>query len=650
MPRSPTPWMSRLPIALVIAGFSSLILPHTRAADAQEAPPPELRELKEMAEITRKVMVPMRDGVRLSTTIYRPKGEDRVPTVFVRTPYNFNWYQDGELNRRVIREATEWVSDGYAYVLQNERGRYFSEGNWDILGPPLSDGYDALSWIEEQPWSNGRVGTLGCSSTAEWQMGLASLDHPAHAAMVPMGFGAGVGEVGRFHEQGNWYRGGAEQMLFFTWLGHIQQMYRPTFSGDLSREDRVRVSRYYDLAPDFPPVQWEDALWHLPVVDMLENVNAPRGIFADSVAAGTGGRMIQRTPGDEAWHEGGLYHDDMPFAVPSLWLMSWYDVAISPNLALFNHVRANGETAEVRRNQYALVAPVTHCAFERATEETVVGERDVGDARFAYREMIHGWFDHWLKDEEPTAVDTMPRVRFYTMGENRWQSSEEWPPEDTEMVPFYLSSGEKGANSIFGDGRLVEERPAAADADSFTYDPHNPVPSRGGNVCCIGGAIEAGSFDQRRVEARQDVLVYSTEPLEEAVEVSGTIEIHLYVSSDAPDTDFTVKLVDVAPDGTAYNLVETIQRVRYREGYDEPRFMEEGEVYEIDVSPMSTSNTFRRGHRIRIEVSSSNFPRFTRNLNTGGDNYNETEGAVARNVIHYSDEFPSRILLPVVQE
>ena len=646
-----TPARALVPSVLVplLALAAGLAAPPPAAA--QEAPAEEqLEELRAIAHIERKILVPMRDGVGLSTTIYRPRTDDPVPVVFVRTPYDFNWYRDGELNGRVIREATEWVSDGYAYVIQNERGRYFSEGTWDILGPPLTDGWDALDWLAGQSWSNGRVGTIGCSSSAEWQMGLASMDHPAHAAMVPQGFGAGVGEVGGFHEQGNWFRGGARQMLFYTWLYHVQRMHRPTFADDLSREQRVRVSRFWDLAPEAPEVDWEEALWHLPVEEILENVDGPGGIFADPKDVPTGGRMIARSPTDSAWHEGGLWHEGMGFGVPSLWLMSWYDVSIGPNLALFNHVREHGDDAEVRENQFALVAPVTHCAFERAGEETVVGDRNVGDARFDYRAMIHGWFDRWLKGEEGGAVDTMPRVRFYTMGENRWQTADAWPPEDTGPVAFYLASGEEGANSLYGDGRLVREGPGPeADADAFTYDPTNPVPSLGGNVCCIGGAIEAGSFDQRPVESREDVLVYSTPPLEAPVEVSGTIEITLYVASDAPDTDFTVKLVDVHPDGTAYNLDETIQRARYREGYGTEAFLEEGKVHELSVSPMSTSNTFGEGHRIRIEVSSSNFPRFTRNLNTGGKNWDEAEGVPARNVIHHSPEHPSRIVLPVAR-
>lgn len=211
------------------------------------------------------------------------------------------------------------------------------------------------------------------------------------------------------------------------------------------------------------------------------------------------------------------------------------------------------------------------------------------------------------------------------------------------------ASGGK-ANSRFGDGKLIRDAAGSkGKVDNFTYDPFNPVLSYGGNVCCTGNAIDAGSFDQRRMEARNDILIYSTDPLNEGIEVSGTIEITLYVSSDAKDTDFTVKLIDVYPDGSAFNLDETILRARYREGYDKQVFMEDGKVYEITLSPMSTSNFFDARHSVRIEVSSSNFPRFTRNLNTGGNNYDETEGIVAHNTVHHSEKYPSRIKLPVVK-
>ena len=609
-----------------------------------------MEHLKAEAIIEQKVMVPMRDGIRLATDIYRPAdAAGPVPTVFVRTPYNFNSYRDGEPQLRQARAALEAVRRGYAYVYQNERGRFFSEGEWDILGPPKTDGYDALTWISEQPWSNGKVGTIGCSSTAEWQMGLAALDHPAHAAMIPQGFGAGVGRVGPFYEQGNWYRGGAEQMLFFAWLYGVQNTQRPTFPKDISNEDMVRLSRYFDLAPEMPPVDWSKAMWHLPVEDILRNVDGPSGIFADPAPVATGGRMIQRAPNDPAWYKGGLYHDDEPFGVPSLWMMSWYDVSVGPNLALFNHVTMDATDPEVANNQFALVAPVTHCGFLRTKEETIVGERSMGDARYEYDDLTWGWFDYWLKGEKNGITEKTPKVQYYLMGKNEWKSSATWPPEGAEMVTYYLD-GDGKANSLYGDGKLTTTMPGNKDiADAFTYDPFNPVLSYGGNVCCTGNAITAGSFDQRKMEARHDILVYTTEPLKEGVEVSGTIEITLFVSSDAKDTDFTVKLLDVYPDGRAYNLDETILRARYREGYDKQVFMEEGQVYELTISPMSTSNYFDAGHSIRIEVSSSNFPRFTRNLNTGGNNYDETEGVVAHNKVYHSQKYPSNLKLPIVK-
>jgi len=234
------------------------------------------------------------------------------------------------------------------------------------------------------------------------------------------------------------------------------------------------------------------------------------------------------------------------------------------------------------------------------------------------------------------------------MGTNVWKSSDSWPPSGAVERTFYLSSGGR-ANSLSGDGVLALAAPDADRPDSFNYDPMNPVLSWGGNVCCTGNAITAGAFDQRRSEARGDVLVYSSEPFAKDTELSGPIVPTLYVSSDARDTDFTVKVLDVAPDGTAWNLDESIQRMRWRDGYDKPPvFMQPGQVYKVTFQPLTTSNTFKAGHRLRIEVSSSNFPRFDRNLNTGGNNYDEAVGKVARNVVHHSKRHPSSLSVTLV--
>ena len=621
----------------VLVTFSIIMLLLNGKITAQATPPDILQKLQEIAIVDQKVMMPMRDGIRLATDIYRPKTDKPVPIIFSRTPYNFNSWGDGEEKTRTMETAYKMVERGYAYVVQNERGRYFSEGEWDILGTPLTDGYDAFTWMKDQTWSNGKIGTLGCSSTAEWQMAVAALDHPSHAAMVPQGFGAGVGTVGKFHEQGNWYRGGVEQLLFFSWLYGVEQdKFKPRIPEGATQEDLIRISRFYDLSPENPPVDMAEALAHLPIQDILKNINGKKEIFD---------KMVRRKPNDPDWFKGGLYHDTMSISVPSFWFASWYDVSISPNLALFNHVR-NSKNKEVSDNQYLVIAPTLHCSYTRATENTIVGERSVGDARLNYEEQIYAWFDLWLKGESNDFKEKTPRVQYYTMGSNKWQASETWPPKDTKMITYYLDS--KGnANTLNGDGILSTKSPKNVAADSFVYDPMNPISSYGGNVCCTGNAVKGGAFDQQEIEKNENILVYTTEPLKEGVEVSGFIESKLFVSSDAKDTDFTIKLIDVYPDGSAYNLDETIQRARYREGYDKEVFMEKDKVYEVNLTPMSTSNYFMAGHRIRIEISSSNFPRFARNLNTGGDNYDEKDGVIAHNKIHHSKKEASQIRIPI---
>lgn len=598
-------------------------------------------KLQEIAIIDQKVMMPMRDGIRLATDIYRPKGDKKVPIVFSKTPYQFNTWVDGKMTTRTLEEAYNAVSRGYAYVVQNERGRYFSEGEWDILGAPITDGYDAFTWMSAQSWSNGKIGVIGCSSTAEWQMAVASQNHPALAAMVAQGYGAGIGRVGKFMEQGNWYRGGAGQMLFTAWLyGTQNDKFKPTFPKTVQQKDLQRLQRFYDMSTEMPRVDWSVGLRHLPLQDIIKNVKGQEGVYED---------MIRRKPNDPKWFKGGLYHDDMPLSTPAYWFVSWYDVSSAPNIALFNHARNSAKDKAIADNQYLVIAPVLHCSYKRATENTVVGERSVGDARLNYDELTWGWFDMLLKREQNDFKQKNPRVRYYTMGSNKWQQSETFPPAGAEMQSFYLSSAGK-ANTRNGDGQLLAAPPKENKPDAFQYDPMNPVPSYGGNVCCTGNAVQGGSFDQSTMELREDILVYTSDELKEGVEITGFIESTLYVSSSGPDTDITIKLIDVYPDGKAYNLDETIQRLRYREGYDKEVFMEKGKVYKVDLTPMVTSNYFAPGHRIRIEVSSSNFPRFDRNMNTGGNNYDETTGIKVENKIHHSTQYPSVIKLPIIKK
>ncbi len=646
-------WLVKSTVCLLlVGGFAASV------AQQRPAPNPQMlaarsateKELEELAIVDRKVMVPMRDGKRMATDIYRPKDTSKkYPIIFVRTPYNFNFWDVRNGAPRDMSAELAAVKRGYAYVEMNERGHFFSEGIYDILGAPLTDGSDAITWMSSQPWSNGKVGTIGCSSTAEWQMGVAAQGNPAFAAMIPQGFGAGVGRVAPYFEQGNWYRGGAVQMLFIAWLYGEQNQVRPMFPPNATQQELIQASKMFDLAPQMPPVDWSKALQLLPVADIMKKVDGPKGIFADRAEVSTGGAMIKRAPNDPAWYRGGLWHDDMKINVPGFWFMSWYDVSVGPNLAAYNYVRKTA-TPEIGKQQYAVIAPTLHCAYKRATEHTVVGERDMGDARLDYDELTYGWFDHFLKGEDNKVLETMPRVRYYTMGMNKWQSSETWPPAGAQPMKFFLGSAGK-ANTGSGDGALGASAPSTDNPDGFTYDPMNPVPSYGGNVCCTGNAVQGGAWDQRKMEERPDILVYTSEPFREGVEASGPIQATLYVSSDVKDTDITVKLIDVYPDGKAYNLDETIQRLRYREGYDKPPvWMEAGKVYKVALQPMNTSNYFAPGHRVRVEITSSNFPRFDRNLNTGGNNYDESKGVVAHTAVHHSGKYPSELTMTVVKK
>jgi putative CocE/NonD family hydrolase len=324
--------------------------------------------------------------------------------------------------------------------------------------------------------------------------------------------------------------------------------------------------------------------------------------------------------------------------------MSWFDVSVSPNLAAYNAVRRSAPKA-IADQQYAVIAPVLHCAYEYARADTKVGELDVGDARFDYEKLVYGWFDHFLKGEDNGILQTQSKVMYYVMGRNRWQQSDTWPPKGAVTEDLYFGSNGK-ANTRHGDGSLVDRPDVADHPDRYDYDPAHPVVTYGGGTL---GVKKIGSFDQGPQETRNDVLVYDSKPFKQGVEVSGPITVTLYVSSSARDTDFTFMVMDVHPDGKAYNLTDNIQRMRYRNGYDKPpAWMSPGKVYKVTFQPIDTSNYFAPGHRLRIAVSSSNFPHFDRNLNTGGNNYDETKGVVAHNAVHHGSAYPSRVTLTII--
>lgn len=558
------------------------------------------------------VKVSMRDGVRLSTDIYFPEGvAGRQPVVLMRTPYDKSRQRSSQSPPRMF------AGQGFVVAVQDVRGRYASEGEFRVSsGREGLDGYDTVSWLAAQPWSNGRVGTFGCSYLGEVQYMLAALRHPNHAAAIPQAGcawgGGGVRAFG-FRRYGVLELAGA-----FGWF-------------------RTNGSKVFPVPP-LPLLDYRQALGHLPVVELMRASGGPPSDFED---------LASRPSSDPFWDYLGDITPEDRFDVPALHVNSWYDPTPSSTLALFKAMQENAESPRGRDNQFLVMSPAGHCGSERLRWPTRVGRRWLGDARFDYWGLYVHWFDHWLKGVE-NGVTSGPRVRLYVMGRDEWRAESEWPLARTRFTPYYLSSGGH-ANSQQGDGVLGVEVPVPEGADAFVYDPENPVPTLGGTFCCVGKLDEyPGAFDQSEIARREDVLVYDTPPLREGLEVTGPVEAVLYVSSTAPDTDFTAKLVDVYPDGRAFNIQEGIARARYRAGLDREVWMSPDGVYELRVDLEATSNFFGAGHRIRLEVSSSSFPRWERNLNTGGGNHDEARGVPAGNRVHHSPRRPSRLVLPIV--
>lgn len=583
-------------------------------AQAPHAEPPFPRPAaKYEVDIEKDVMVPMRDGVRLATDIYRPRGVDGpLPTILIRLPYNKNSYGGATTPARFF------AGHGYAVVLQDVRGKFGSEGAYRVYEGDVTDWPDAFDWIGRQPWSTKKIGTYGCSYLGEGQIIAMAQRHPLHAAAIPQAAGGNVGRVpGRRIFWGSVEGGAMALSINFGWM--------PMFA---SVDKGARPLPKVDFAQHFKT---------LPTIDMTDRAGSPSWDWRN---------FLERSPDDPWWDRQGYLTAAASTATPALHVSTWFDLAAEA-LQEAEIFSKNATTPEARTGQYAIIGPNTHCANEGSTSATVVGELNVGDARRRYAETYLRWFDFWLKGEQNGVLD-LPRYQYYVIGRNAWHASPVWPVAGMRETPMYFASDGR-ANTAAGNGRLQHTPPRGAASDAFTYDPMDPVPARGGSICCTGNPKDQpGSFDHRDLESRPDLLVYSTPPLTTGLEITGPLRAEIHVSSDVRDTDVTVKVLDVFPDGRSMNVVEGITRVRYRDGFGTPRLMEKGQVYRVPVDLHATSWYLPPGHRLRVHVSSSNFPRFDRNLNTGGKNYDETSGVVAHTTIHHSARYPSRILLPIV--
>ena len=617
--------------AVAILGLLGFALGIEAAEPERRFAPPEA---KHQVRLEKTVLVPMRDGVKLSTDLYFPQGlTGSLATVLVRTPYNKK-----DL-RREGSPALFFAGQGYVVAVQDVRGKFESEGEFVIQGHDAEDGFDTVEWLSTRPWSNGKVGTYGCSYLGDVQIHQSKLRHPALAAMIPQAAGSSVGPAGGRYRYFGARNGGAFELAAGVGWFHgngSKLYYRPPPGTPL--EDFRQYADLFDPAPKPAPLDFRRTWPTLPLIDMMERVSAPPTDWKD---------VLGRDLTDPWWDEFGYLKDSDRFDVPALHVNSWYDFGVAETLFERGLLGTNADSARGRENQFAVISPTTHCQSERATADTVVGERNLGDARFDYWGTYLRWFDYWLRGIE-NGVTEMPKIQIYVMGRNQWRAESEWPLARARFTRYYLHSDGR-ANSRSGSGALDISPPTDEPPDRYVYDPENPVPSRGGAVCCTGTPdAPEGSFDQSEIEARDDVLVYSTPPLTEGIEITGSIEAVLYVSSSAVDTDFTAKLVDAYPDGTAYNVQEGILRARYRQGFDRKVWMKAGDVVEVRIDLQATSNYFPPGHRIRLEVSSSNFPRFDRNLNTGGNNFDEVKWIVAENAVHHDQTFPSYLLLPII--
>jgi len=557
--------------------------------------------------------VPMktRDGVTLYSDIYRPRADGTFPVILMRTPYDksVSW---------AVGPAYQIAAHGYVVIVQDVRGRYTSEGEWYPFRHESNDGYDAVEWAAALPSSNGKVGMIGGSYVGATQM-LSAIAHPPHLAGI-----CPVVTASNYHD-GWTYQGGAlEQWFDQNWA---TQLATNTMWRLIAKNTNALLG-----APVLP-------LTHYPAFNY---VSLPAGAEATAELAPYYLDWLAHPDYDAYWKQWSIEEHFPDIQVPALHIGGWYDIFLAGTLRNYMGIKAHGGTDEARKGQRLLVQIGGHAGFGRR-----IGDVEFGDdaLKFPSTEVVLAWYDYLFKGVQ-NEFATVP-VRIFVMGENKYRQESDWPPPEAKLTRYFLHSG-GSANSLRGDGGLSLTPPKKETPDKFTYDPANPVPTIGGSLCCDAEHYEPGPRDQRVSENRNDVLVYSTKPLAEDMEITGPVTLELWVRSSAVDTDFTAKLVDVSPVGFAMNLTDGILRMRYRDSQEKPGLMNPDQVYKISVDLWATSNVFKKGHIIRLEVSSSNFPRFDSNLNTGADQATSREFVSATNTILHDSEHPSALLVPVI--
>jgi putative CocE/NonD family hydrolase len=555
----------------------------------------------------------MRDGTVLRADIYRPIGDGKFPVLLQRTPYD---------KRNEAEFGIKAAARGYVVIVQDVRGRYSSDGDWYPFKNEPNDGYDTVEWAATLPYSNGKVGMFGGSYVGATQM-LAAVAHPPHlTAICP------VVTASNYHD-GWTYQGGAfEQWFNESWTSGLAQ-------DSLSRMIERNTNAMNNI--------WKSPLTEYKLFD-IPNSTSDSGLI--HTLAPYYADWLAHPEYDAYWKQFSIEEHYPEIQVPIFTVAAWYDIFLGGSLRNYMGVKSHGGTEAARKGQRLLVVIGGHAG----------GGRKVGDVDFGaaapfqeddfLNDMILSWYDFQLKGMSNDFAKSKA-VRLFVMGVNQWRDEDDWPLARAKETKYYLHSAGK-ANTTGGDGTLNTNVGKAEPADRYTYDPANPAPTVGGPLCCDAKHLKPGPRDQRAVEAREDVLVYSTPVLTNDMEVTGPVKMELFASSSVVDTDFLAKLVDVWPDGFAQNLTEGIVRARYRDSQEHASLMNPNQIYKFSIDMWATSNVFKKGHRVRLEISSSNFPRFDRNMNNGEDSAAGRKAIPATNVIYHDAEHPSVLIVPVV--
>ena len=558
--------------------------------------------------IERGVAVKMRDGALLRADIYRPKAEGKYPVLLQRTPYN----KAGGTGFGLKAAAR-----GYVVIIQDVRGRFTSEGDWYPFKHESQDGFDTVEWASALPYSSGKVGMFGGSYVGATQM-LAAISSPPHlAGIFP------VVTASNYHD-GWTYQGGAfEQWFNESWTSGLAQ---DTFNRRVQRNTNAL-----------------QGIWKLPLAGYpLFGPEAGAGLEGPGALAPYFLDWLAHPSYDDYWKQVSIEDHHSSVMAPVYSVAAWYDIFLGGSLNNYMGIKARGGSEAARRGQRLLVVLGGHAGGGRK-----IGEVDFGpEAELDEDEVMLRWYDHILKGVD-NGVEREKPVKIFVMGKNLWREEDDWPLARAENTRYYFHSSGK-ANSLGGDGTLSSTLPQTEPQDHYLYDPADPVPNRGGSLCCDAFHLPPGPLDQRPVEARADVLVYTTPAFKQDFEVTGPVTVELFATSSAVDTDFTAKLVDVWPNGLAQNLTDGILRARYRNSQEKAELMNPGEIYKLKIDLWATSDVFLAGHKLRLEVSSSNFPRFDRNLNTGENAASGTRIVKATNSICHDREHPSAVMLPVV--